>query len=183
VKNSWADGFPSGTVEVLEALSSSVEGMREIWRYLCGLDLMSRVRGHFLPVDHPLLHMLAQPDRLRYRLGAGLWVRVIDVESALAGRRYDRDGVFVFRLTDRACPWNEATWRMSVEDGRAHLERTDDEPDLGMSAVELGAIYLGGMGVYELERAGRIQELSRGASALADGIFRWPIAPWCPEIF
>lgn len=182
-KNSWDDGFPSGKVQVVEALATSVEGTREIWRYLFGLDLMSRVQGYFLPADHPLLHMLAQPDRLRFRLGAALWLRVIDVASALRGRRYDREGSFTFALADDVCPWNEGTWRVTVEAGRADVERTSDEPDLRMTAVELGSAYLGGMGILELSRAGRIDELTPGASALADGILRWPVAPWCHEIF
>lgn len=182
-KNSWDDGFPSGKVQVVEALATSVDGTREIWRYLFGLDLISRIEGHFLPADHPLLHMLTQPDRLRFRLGAALWLRVIDVASALRARRYDRDGSFSFALSDAACPWNEGTWRITVEGGRADIERTDREADLRMTAVELGSVYLGGMSALELGAAGRIEELRDGALILADGIFRWVTAPWCPEIF
>jgi hypothetical protein len=52
-----------------------------------------------------------------------------------------------------------------------------------MTAVELGSAYLGGMGVFELGRAGRIEELTPGALALADGILGWHVAPWCPQIF
>lgn len=182
-KNSWDDGFPSGKVQVVEALATTVEGTREIWRYLFGLDLMSRIEGHFLPADHPLLHMLGQPDRLRFRLGPALWLRVIDVASALGARRYDRDGSFSFALSDDACPWNEGVWRVTVEGGRADVERTDDEADLLMTAVELGSVYLGGMRMLELGAAGRIEELRDGALDLADRIFRWTVAPWCPEIF
>ena len=35
-----------------------------------------------LPVDHPLFVLLARPRRLRFRVGDGLWVRLVDVGAA-----------------------------------------------------------------------------------------------------
>jgi predicted acetyltransferase len=181
-KNSWEDGFPSGKVQVSEALSTSTVGMREIWRYLFGLDLMARIEGYFMPVDHPLLHMLVQPDRLRFRLGAALWLRLVDVAAALEGRHYDSDGTVTIGLEDPFCDWNTATWRVVAEGGRASVTRTDATPDMRLTAVELGSIYLGGMSVLALARAGRIEGSDEALHA-ADHMFGWHTAPWCPEIF
>jgi hypothetical protein len=47
----------------------------------------------------------------------------------------------------------------------------------------LGAAYLGAFTFEQLVRAGRIEELRRGAAARADAIFGRTRAPWCPEIF
>ena len=182
-KGSWHEGFPDGKVQVIEALSTTSTGTREIWRFLFGIDLTTRVHAAFLPVDHPLLHMLTQPDRLRFRMGAALWVRIVEVREALQGRRYTRDGSFTFGLEDAFCPWNEGTWRLTVEDGSATVERSRDEPDLRLGAVELGSVYLGGLRILEHARAGRIRGADERTLALADEIFRWHTAPWCPEIF
>ena len=47
----------------------------------------------------------------------------------------------------------------------------------------LGSVYLGGVSFAELAQARRIEELVEGAVARADAMFRWPLHPWCPEIF
>ena len=47
----------------------------------------------------------------------------------------------------------------------------------------LGVVYLGAFSFSELVRAGRAEELRRGAAARADAMFRGARAPWCPEIF
>jgi predicted acetyltransferase len=47
----------------------------------------------------------------------------------------------------------------------------------------LASTYLGAFTFSELVRAGRIEELRRGAAARADAMFAAERAPWCPEIF
>jgi hypothetical protein len=48
---------------------------------------------------------------------------------------------------------------------------------------ELGAAYLGGTGLQDLYRAGRVEERSAGALARADDAFGWNAAPWCSFSF
>ena len=182
VKNRWDDGFPSGRVQVVDAFSTTLEGYREIWRFLFGIDLTTRLEAYFLPLDHPLLFMLDQPDRLRFRLGAGLWVRILDVAAALGARRYPHNGAVTIELADPFCPWNEGTWSVAVRDGAAAAERIEGRGDVVMGATELGMIYLGGNRVAHLAKAGRVHG-DEDAIVLADAMFGWPVAPWCPEIF
>jgi predicted acetyltransferase len=56
-------------------------------------------------------------------------------------------------------------------------------PDLRCDVTALGSAYLGGFTFAELARAGRVEELQRGAAARTDAMFRSDRAPWCPEIF
>ena len=126
-----------------------------------------------------LFFLLATPRRLRYRMGDGLWVRLVDVGSALSGRKYSADGALVFDVHDEFCPWNTGRWKL--EDGAA--APTDDDADIALSAQTLGSAYLGGVSFAALGRAGRAEELTDGALMRADGLFRWDRHPWCPEIF
>lgn len=182
VKNRWDDGFPNGRVQVVEAISTTLVGYREIWRYLFNLDLTKRVEAYFLPVDHPLLLMLDQPDRARFRLGAGLWLRIVDVPTALASRRYPVDGEVTLAVTDPFCPWNDGMWRLAVRDGVGAAEPSGGSADVEIGADELGMIYLAGIRASHLAKAGRI-EGSEEAITRLDEMFGWPVAPWCPEIF
>jgi predicted acetyltransferase len=176
-------GFEAGTtnaeLRVLEAFGTTPEALRDVWAYLLAIDWIATTKSFLLPPDHPLFMLLATPRRARYRMGDGLWVRVLDVGAALSGRVYQGDEPIVFEVADEFCPWNEGRWKL--EGGRA--ERTKDEPDLRLPVQSLGSALLGGVSVASLRRAGRLAELKDGAIARGDSLFRWDRHPWCPEIF
>jgi len=175
----WEGGVPGGTVNVNEAVGSTPAATRAIWRYLCDLDLMEKLTAWMLPVDHPLLLLLTEPRRLRFRLGDALWVRVVDVAAALAGRRYGDGGAVVLDVHDSFCEWNTGRWRV----GPDGAERTGDSADIALDVAGLGSVYLGGFTFAELARAGLAEELADGVVARADALFVRDRAPWCAEIF
>jgi predicted acetyltransferase len=175
----FEEGVSRGELVVLEAIGADDSALAAIWRYLLDVDWTERIQAYFLPVDHPLFLLLAEPRRLRYRLGDGLWVRLVDIGAALSQRRYAQGGSIVFEIEDAFMPDNEGRWKL--EDGTA--ERTNDEPEIRLDVRDLGSVYLGGFTFAELRRALRIQELREGAIARADAIFRTDVRPWCPEIF
>jgi predicted acetyltransferase len=176
---SWENFASTGSLDVVEAVGGSWEGTRELWRYLLDVDWVAHIKASLLPVDHPLLLLMAEPRRLGFRLQDSLWVRLVDVAPALAARTYEADGSLVFELSDAFCSWNEGRWRLA--DGRA--ARTDEEPELRLDATALGAAYLGGFSFSQLHRAGRVEQLRDGALERADALFAADRAPWCPEIF
>ncbi len=175
----WEEGVTKGKVVVVEAIAATPTALVELWRYLLDIDWVAAITSWLLPPDHPLFFVLAQPRRMRYRLGDGLWVRLVDVGAALSGRTYPEDGELVFDVRDAFCPWNEGRWRLAG--GRA--ERTEAEPDLVVDVDALGAAYLGGIRFAQLAQGGTVEELKPGAIERADGIFRHGLHPWCPEIF
>jgi predicted acetyltransferase len=178
-KPGWEAGATTAELRVLEALGATPAAMRELWAYLLTVDWKATVTAYLLPPDHPLFLLLATPRRMRYRMGDGLWVRLVDVGAALSGRRYCDDTALVLDVTDDFCPWNEGRWKL--EGGAA--ARTDDAADITLPVQSLGSAYLGGVSFAALARAGRLEELREGAVARADGLFRWDRHPWCPEIF
>lgn len=182
-KHSWDDGMPASKLEVREVVALDGIPTREIWRFLFGVDLMSRVESRLLPSDTPLVHMLAEPRRLRLGLHDGLWLRVVDVAAALEARSYAVEGSLVFDLSDEFCPWNAGRWRLLATESGSTLERVSEEPDIELSAPELGSVYLGGVSFADLLRAGRITERTSGAVARADSLFRTERAPWCAQVF
>jgi predicted acetyltransferase len=173
---SYTDGVPTGKTVVVEAMGATPEASAAIWRYLLDIDWMVTVEAGLLPLDHPLFLLLLDPNRMKFRVGDGLWVRLVDVGAALAARSYAGEGDVVFEVTDAFCPWNEGRWAL---DG----SRTTAQPDLRLSVEELACVYLGGFTFAELVRAGRVEEVTPGAVARADALFRTDLKPWCPEIF
>jgi predicted acetyltransferase len=175
----WEEGVSKAELVVVEAVGADDHALAEIWRYLLDVDWTERIAGYLLPIDHPLFLLLAEPRRLRYRVGDGLWVRLVDVGSALSQRAYASEESVVFDVTDVFLSDNNGRWKL--EEGRC--ARTDDSADIALDVRDLGSVYLGGCTFAQLHRALRIEELRPGAVARADTIFRTDRAPWCPEIF
>jgi predicted acetyltransferase len=178
-KMDWDNGVSAGKVVVVEAIGSSAAALVEIWRYLLDIDWIASINGWLLPPDHPLFFVLAQTRRMRYRSGDGLWMRLLDVGTALSGRTYPEDGEVVFDVRDAFCPWNEGRWKLAG----GNAERTDADADLALDVSTLGAAYLGGIRFAQLAQGGQVEEVKSGAIERADGIFRHGLHPWCPEIF
>jgi predicted acetyltransferase len=104
----------------------------------------------------------------------------VDVDRALAARRYATPVDVVFEVADTFCPWNTGRWRLSGDADGAVCSRTTDPADLVLGPRELGAAYLGGFSLGALERAGRIEELRPGALAAASRAFVSDAAPYLP---
>jgi predicted acetyltransferase len=179
MNSAFERGLQTGSVAVIEAMGDAPEATRAIWRYLCDIDWLARVKAWLLPLDHPLLLLMAEPRRLGFNFRDGLWVRVLDVKAALSARSYQTQGSFVLEVTDEFCPWNAGCWKI----GSDRVERTDEAPSLRCDITALGSVYLGGFTWTQLARALRVTELVSGAITLADTVFQTPRAPWCPEIF
>jgi predicted acetyltransferase len=175
----FAEGLDAGRILAMEVLARSLEAERDLWRYLVSLEWASTVKARLLPLDHPLFWILAQPRRMRMRVGDGLWVRLVDVGAALSARSYSAPGPIVFEVEDDFCPWNAGRWKL--ESGEA--KRTRAAVDIGCDVTALASVYLGGFTFPQLLRGGRIEEVKKGAAARADAMLRTDIQPWCPEIF
>jgi predicted acetyltransferase len=173
---SFEGNISAGVTEVVEAVGASPAATAAVWRFLFDVDWMQRVTAELLPLDHPLLLLVAEPNRLRFRVGDGLWVRLVDVGAALAARSYDGDGDVVLAVADAFCPWNDARFGLNGS-------KTTAPPDLRLDVDALGSVYLGGFTVGQLARAGKVEELTPGAVERADALFRTGRAPWTPEIF
>jgi predicted acetyltransferase len=183
-KHEWVpDGLAKGIVEVIELIATTPEAHAAMWRYVFDLDLAGSIRANHRPIDDPLFALLADPRRLRFSIRDGLWLRVVDVSTALASRRYATEDRLVLDVRDDFCAWNEGRYELEGGPEGATCRRTEAEPDLRLSAAELGSVYLGGLSPGQLGRAGRVDEDTPGALRRASTMFSWDPAPWCPQGF
>jgi predicted acetyltransferase len=183
VKGDWDESVPRSTLSVEELIAATPQAYADMWRYCFDVDLIHRVKAWNRPEDEPLYHLLAEPRRLNLRMRDGVWARLVDVPHALAQRRYATEGHVVFEVHDEFCPWNDGRYALDGGPGGAECSATREEPDILLSATELGATYLGGTGFRRLARAGRLVEGRGGGLERADALFAWDPAPWCPQQF
>jgi predicted acetyltransferase len=180
----WTDtGHPDGTLTVEEVRATSTPAYASLWQVLLSIDLVSTVRVHRASPDDPIRHLVTDARALTGPVRDGLWVRLVDVDRALAARRYPAPIDLVIEVRDDFCPWNAGRWRLAGHPAGGYCGRTDLDPDLVLGIEELSAVYLGGTSLATLHAAGRVTEISPGAVTLAATAFGWPTTPWCPDEF
>jgi predicted acetyltransferase len=176
---SFEGGSASSRLAVREAFGATPQATAAIWRFLLDVDWMAAVETSLVPPDHPLFLLLGTPRRVRYRMADALWVRLVDLPVALAGRAYGAGGPLVLEVRDAVCEWNDGRWRL--ESGAC--ERTDADPDLALDVGALGSAYLGAVSFAQLREGLRVHEMRKGGVQRGDALFAWRPLPWCPEIF
>jgi predicted acetyltransferase len=183
IKDDWTEGRPAHAVRVREVFATDPEAYAGIWRFLLDIDLTATVEVRGRPLDDPLLHLLTDPRGARPTMSDALYVRLVDIDRALAQRTYDCPVDVVLDVSDSFCPWNAGRWRLSGDAAGSTCTRTNEAADVSLTATELGAAYLGGTSLGTLARAGRVREETRGAVAVVDRAFRNEPLPWCPIQF
>jgi predicted acetyltransferase len=168
---------------VEEVRAITTPAYASLWKVLLSVDLVRTMQAPMASADDPLRQMLTDPRALNLRPADGMWVRLVDVDRALAARRYPAPIDLVIEVRDEFCPWNAGRWRLSGHPAGGYCGRTDRDPDLVLGVEELSAAYLGGTSLATLQAAGRVTEISPGAVTLASTAFFWPVTPWCPEEF
>jgi predicted acetyltransferase len=113
-----------------------------------------------------------------------LWLRLLDVPTALRARRYATHDELVLEVVDADVP-SVASGRFMLRAGGDQVECscTDRPADVELHQRALASIYLGGFTLGEMSVAGNARELTTGALARLDAMFRTPLAPWCATWF
>ncbi len=151
-----------------------------LWRFLLSVDLVSAVHARHRPLDEPLPAMLADHRHAAtLAVEDDLWLRPVDVETALAARTYRAAGPVVLAVTDRLLPANTGRYEIGPEGAR----RTGAAADLTLDVDTLGMLYLGEWSVTALVQACRVQVADAAAVARADELFTTVAAPWCGTYF
>ena len=190
----WDRSMPAYTVAMREAVAVDAAAAHRLWSFVLDLDLVATVETPMLAPDDPLLMLLVDRRSALPRLADNLWVRLLDVPRALAGRRYAAPLDVVIEVTDALLPANAGRWRLTTptapegpsDDGTgwpAAISPSDAPADLVLDVRELGAAYLGGRSLTDLARAGLVEERTAGAAMRAGAAFGWPVAPVCSWVF
>ncbi|BCL26995.1 sterol carrier protein domain-containing protein [Streptomyces aurantiacus] len=172
-------GNDTSAVRVVEPAATTRQAYASLWRFLAGIDLVPWIE-YEAAVDEPLPHLLTEPRAVRSTVVDRLWVRLVDADRALAGRRCSAPLDVVLNVEDDFCPWNTGRYRLQTEGDAVDCERTNAPADLQLTAAELAAAYLGGTTFASLAAAGLVHELRPGALARTTRAFRTDREPFYP---
>jgi predicted acetyltransferase len=174
VADGWDKHGPDAEVRIREVVAADPATYATLWQFLFGIDLARRAVHHFAAVDEPLQYLVNEPRKLRRTYTDSLWVRIIDLPTALEARRYLAPVDVVFDIDDPLLPANAGRWRLTASADKATCVRTEDPADFACSITELGAAYLGGTSLASLAAAGRIRRLTTNLPSAAFAAERLP---------
>ncbi len=182
------DGYASyviehGVMTVDEVIALGDETAATLSRFLLGHDLVSKIVFKHVPADDPLRWQLADFRAARPAgTGDALWLRLLDVPTALTARGWLTDGELVLDVEDEFLGEHHR-YLLTIRDGKAACVPTDQEPDLSLDISDLGSIYLGGAVPSTLVRAGHIRAHNPAAAARTDRLFQTELLPHCVHRF
>ena len=171
------DGLADGIAHVHALTALNLDAHLALWQHVLTMDLVEHLHVQRLWLDDPIRHLLADPRRLRTTVRDDLHLRVVDVATLLAARRYSREDALVIEVRDDACA--DIAGRYRVEGGldAATAARTDAAADIAIDAAGLASTLLGDVSVAALHRAGIVAELTGGAVRRASAMFAWSPRP------
>jgi predicted acetyltransferase len=182
VKNKWEDSGPAAEVIIDELDARNSTARAALWRFVFDLDLVRAFSVHSAP-DEPLRYLVNDLRSVKADLQDGTYARLVDVPAALEARQYLSDLDVIIRLEDGLLTRNAGSIRLEVGPDGASVTRSRRRPDLIMNVRELSAIYLAGIPLQALTRAGLVDERTQGAAAAAAAAFAWVRPPFCPDFF
>ena len=175
----WDESFaanPTGAGEVRDLWGASSAVELELWRYLLGIDLITRWRAGMRPVDEPVRR--AMHDARAYEVRHCIddqWVRILDVDAALRARAYGAsDQPVTIAVHDPVFADNCASWRITA-DG---VERLDEPADVDVDIATLSAAYLGAVSWHDLAAIGATGASNAVVDRL-DSLFASHSTPFC----
>jgi predicted acetyltransferase len=175
------DSWPRRVIchELCHLTTASYVGL---WQFLLGIDLVEELRAPGRPLDEPIRWLLTDHRHLKTMFtGDRSWIRLVEVETALAGRLYPQRGTLVLDVNDDFCSWNSGRYRLHVADewAPAEVERTEAAADIELDVSALASIYLGGVAPSAFRVSERVRERSAGALGRADRMFANDCPPYC----
>jgi predicted acetyltransferase len=182
-KQNWESMRPQGTLELQELCSVTSRAYQRLWQHCCDVDLMTVIEAENRCVSEPLPFLLADGRAVQQKTRHDfVWVRVLDVESALAARSYGAAGRLVIEVDD---PLGFGAGRFLLEAGPSGVQcsRSAAPADLSMPVDVLGSIFLGGTSIHALAEANRLDEHRPGGLAQASSMFGSLRPPWCTTWF
>ncbi|MEV6332489.1 GNAT family N-acetyltransferase [Streptomyces sp. NPDC051909] len=180
----WSDQKqPGNTASVRDLIAVTPAAERALWRFVCSVDWITKVRtGHRAP-DDVLPLLLPDPRAAQVLTHADmLWLRILDVPKVFEPRTYATEGSLVLEVRD-AAGYANGRFRLDASPEGGACAPTGAAPDLVLDVAELATLALGDESAVRLAALGRIEESAAGAAARADLLLRTSRRPWSMDIF
>lgn len=144
-------------LRVREHAFTDHEARLNLLRFLADHDSQVSTVQFTTPIDERAVDLVSDPADISIEVTAGPMVRLVDVERTFETATYPADASAdaVISVADPLAAWNDATFRIAVEAGRASVERVEAaDPDATIDVGTLSQLYVGYRSVDDAVRTG-----------------------------
>ncbi|TDW30512.1 GNAT family N-acetyltransferase [Cryobacterium psychrophilum] len=178
------DGYPA-RLDLADLVAATDDAYAALWHFVIDMDLVTEVSAPLRSVREALSWQVSDRRAVRKTLERDhLWLRILDVPTALSSRTYSAPGIFRLTVTDDL-DFAAGDYLLTVDadgHGAAHPlagEMPADAVHVTLAVADLGALYLGAGSAVDLARAGRLTTTTTDAAARLDATFH---SPTCPRL-
>jgi predicted acetyltransferase len=169
-----------GTATILEMFADNPAVELALWQFVANISLVREIVCDDRPHDDPLRFATANIRAYEVkRRWDEQWLRLLDVEAALAARTYGIAESVTIAVRDPWFPDNSATFRV----GEEGVDRVSGGGELTAGIAELSAAYMGSVRWADLVAVSRVDAASDEAVARADRLFAHAPATWCGSFY
>lgn len=183
VKERWERKRPAGEAEVSLLVGATPEAERELWRHLCEVDWVRKIKAENRGVDDPLPLFLRDgraPSKVL--VGDCIWARLLDLPAAFSQRRAERAGQTVVEVVDEM-GYASGRWSLELGPDESAATPTSEAVDVTLPVGSLGAMFFGGYSARRLHEAGWLEEEAPGGLDRLDSLLATSTAPWSPTTY
>lgn len=178
----WKDPVPCLKIGQMAAVTGAAR--RELIAYLGAHDLIEKISGRG-PLDDAFPSALQ--DARAYTVdtvGDHLWLRILDVQRALAARSYRSDGAIRLGVHDHL-GLADGTWDLVVAHGVGTASPAPQGalPEASLDIRDLASLFLGGFSATHLSDAGLLKTHAPDALACIQAMFGTTTIPYCQSDF
>ncbi|MCU1445523.1 GNAT family N-acetyltransferase [Cryobacterium sp.] len=166
-----------GQLKLVDLVAATDDAYAALWRFMVEMDMVNEIAAPLRSISEPVAWQVSDHRAVR-KTGERdhLWLRILDVPTALGARRYAAPGDYLLDITDDL-DFAQGRFLLTIAaDGSGQAQRLPDAaagtPDgaveVALTAADLASLYLGGTSAVDLARAGRILEKTPDAARRLD---------------
>lgn len=173
----------SQEMKIRDLVALDSDTYRSLWRFVASHDMVGLVSWANAPLDDPAPELFAEPRMLHAEDREGVWLRIVDVEQALAERGYNSHGTLKIAIAaDALAPWNEGVFELTVNEGGTQVAKVSGDADISLSVKTLALLYAGRHTPLRLAGMGLIEGSDEALQTTAM-LFQTRFAPHAPDHF
>jgi predicted acetyltransferase len=183
-EDKWEHGQPRSVLVVDELHALSDDAYLALWRFVAEIDWVATLKAERRSRRERLPWLLTNGRAAELTAVVdGTWMRLFDIERALAGRTYERAGRIVLEIIDPETPGGRTRVELDAGLEGATCRVTEKSADVTFDVAALSAAYLGGTPLRDAVAATGADEHRAGALEAADRLLRTLDEPWCSTFF
>lgn len=143
---------------VHEMIYNSLEAKLELLRFIYNHNAQVKEVNWQAPIDDNTVLLLDNP-RIEQKIEPGMMIRVVDVVAALKSYKYPDtyNGTFTINIDDKWAPWNNGTFKVSIDQGTTRVDKIEDAgADISCSVNSFSQFMLGYIGLEKAIELGKV---------------------------